>query len=59
VWTNAHLQHKTEWTIHYDKVRNLYDEYKKRWPGADVRMQEAPITDVGDARTMQFGDPDA
>lgn len=56
VWTNAHLRHKTDWTIHYDKVRELYDDYREMWPGAEVEMQSANIDSVSGVRTMDFGE---
>lgn len=55
VWSHAHLRHKTDWTIHFDKVRSLYDDYSKDMPGADIRMQQARITDVGEPEVMEFG----
>lgn len=58
VWTNAHLQHKTDWTIHFDKVRELYEEYRRDWPGAEVEMQRARISDVAEPKAMKFGEGD-
>ena len=54
VWTNAHLRHKTDWTIHFEKVRELYEQYRRDWPGAEVEMQSAQIKAVGDIREMSF-----
>lgn len=55
VWANGGVRHKTDWSIHFDVIRGLCDDYRTDWPGAEVEMQSAGIDSVTDVETMTFG----
>lgn len=64
-WETSVLEWYSEWSQHFDSVRNHADELAEAMPGANVRMESATVTDVGDIDRMDFngaldhnGEPD-
>lgn len=53
-WEMNGLEHKTQWTIHYDLVRNLRDDYRENWPGTGVEMESGKVTGVGEVEKLEF-----
>lgn len=58
VWERAGLTMRSDWTIHYDVVREFLDEKKRNMPGTEARMERATVNAVEDVRVMDFGDTD-
>lgn len=54
-WEMNGLEHTTQWTIHYDLVRNLRDDYRESWPGTGVEMERATVQEVGGVEELVFG----
>jgi hypothetical protein len=64
-WDGSVLDWFSEWSIHFDAVRNHADELSAAMPGANVRVESAKVTDVARTQDMDFngsmdydGEPD-
>lgn len=53
VWNDGAFTFKSEWNIHFDVVKALYDDYSKSMPGAEVTMQKADIATVENITNLQ------
>ena len=54
VWKRAGLTMRSDWSIHYDVVREFLDEKREQMPGTDARMEAATVQSVEDVRIMDF-----
>jgi len=54
VWEQAGLTFRSDWTIHYDTVREFKRKLSLDAPGVDAEMQSAAVSGVSDVEPMEF-----
>jgi len=54
VWETSVGKQSTAWSIHYNVVRELYDEKKDDMPAANVKMQSAEVESITNIENMNF-----
>lgn len=56
VWEQAGLTFRSDWTIHYDTVREFKSSLKLDAPGIDAEMQSAEVASVESVENLDFPD---
>jgi hypothetical protein len=54
VWEHSGQKYSSGWSIHYDVVRELYENKRTNMPAANVKMQRAEVSEVSNIEEMRF-----
>lgn len=46
VWNRAGLTMRSDWSVHYNVVREFFEEKRRDMPGTEARIERASVSEV-------------